>query len=422
MYPTPSTGAGQKGRPYTPAVDGVAFNPFAPGFFADPYAQYAELREHAPVHELPFGPWMLMRYEDCARLLRDPRGSVEERKAGLDRRALLFGPDDPRRHRGATGILNIDPPDHTRIRRLVGSAFTPRRVVMLGARIQQLVDEFLDQVEPAGEMDVIAELAFPLPFAVISELLGMPDTESREELRDVSHTLVRSLEPLTDPGDAPLIRDASDAMAAHVSDAIEWKRAHPSDDLLSALIAAEADGETLSPEELHDQVSLLFIAGHETTVNLIGNGTNALLRNPEQLARLRDEPSLANNTVEELLRFDGPVQFSRRVLLHDVEIDDCEIPAESIVLAGLGAANHDPAHFGPDADALDITRPLAVQHLSFGGGIHHCVGAVLARAEARAAIGTLVARFPRLALATDEPAWNGRLVLRGIDELPVTLA
>jgi len=404
------------------AANPVGLNPFAPGFFDDPYAQYADLREAAPVHQSAFGPWMLTRYEDCVRLLRNPDVSVEDRNAGIDRRARMFGDDDPRRVRGTSAILNLDPPDHTRLRRLAGKAFTPRRVDALGPRIEALVDQALDRVAapgPAG-MDVIADLAFPLPFAVISELLGIP-TDDGDRLRDVSHTLVRTLEPLTSPDDIPLLLAASDAMYAHVEETIRWKRANPADDLLTALIRVEEDGDTMSHQELHDQVALLYIAGHETTVNLIGNGTLALLRHPAEVARLQAEPTLIANAIDELLRFDGPVQFSRRILLTDLEIDGVTIPAGSFVFTVLGAANHDPEHFGPDADALDLTRRLAPQHLSFGGGIHHCLGAVLARAEARAAIGGLVRRFPTIALASDTPAWNGRLVLRGLDALPVTL-
>ena len=400
-------------------------NPYAPGFFANPYEQYRQLREHAPVYLSPLGPWILTRYDDCTRLLRDHRSSVEERRV-FDRRALVFGADDPRRFRGTSAILNLDPPDHTRIRRLAGKAFSPRRIEALGVRIQALVDEFLDRAaaraaDGDGTFDVIADLAFPLPFVVISELLGMPATD-RDALRDVSHTLVLTLEPLTAPEDVPRLIAASDAMAAHVDAAIAWKRAHPADDLLSALIAVEEAGDHLSPQELHDQVTLLYVAGHETTVNLVGNGTLALLRHPEQLAMLRDDPTLVANAVDELLRYDGPVQFSRRILLDDLTVDDVLIPSGSVVLTGLGAANHDPAHFGPEADALDLTRALAPQHLSFGGGIHHCLGAVLARAEGRAAIGSLVRRFPDLALATDAPAWNGRMILRGLDSLPVSVS
>jgi cytochrome P450 len=403
----------------------VGLNPFAPGFFDNPYEQYAQLRAHAPVYESPFGPWILTRYDDCIRLLRDARTSVEERRV-FDRRGALFGEHDPRRTRGTTAILNLDPPDHTRLRRLAGKAFSPRRIEALGARIQELVDEFLDRATELaranrdGVFDVITDLAFPLPFVVISELLGMPEGD-RDTLREVSHTLTLTLEPLTAPEDVPLLIAASDAMAAHVDAVIEWKRAHPADDLLSALIAIEEEGDRLSPQELRDQVTLLYLAGHETTVNLIGNGALALLRHPDQLARLRDEPDLIANAVEELLRFDCPVQFSRRVVLEDLAIDGVVIPSSTVVLTGLGPANHDPVHFGEDADALDITRPLASQHLSFGGGIHHCLGAALARAEGRAAFGALVRRFPELTLATDDPAWNGRLILRGLDALPVSV-
>lgn len=397
----------------------VGLDPFAAGFFDDPYPQYARLRSAEPVHESALGPWMLTRYEDCVRLLRNPTVSVADRNRGDRRRARLFGDTDPRRMRGAAAILNLDPPDHTRIRRLAGKAFTPRRVEALIPRIEAQVDVVFDRVAPTGRMDVIADLAFPLPFAVISEMLGIP-TDDSDRMRDVSHTLVRTLEPLTGPDDVPALIAASDAMHGFVEEMVRWKRKHPADDLLTALIEVRDGGDALTHDELHDQVTLLYVAGHETTVNLIGNGTLALLRHPAQLARLRDDPSLVPNAVEELLRFDGPVQFSRRITLDDLEIDGVTIPAGSFVFTVLGAANRDPAHFGPDAETLDLARRLAPQHLSFGGGIHHCLGAVLARAEGRAAIGGLVRRFPDVALTTETPTWNGRLVLRGLDTLPVT--
>ncbi|MEI8000142.1 MAG: cytochrome P450 [Actinomycetes bacterium] len=403
------------------AASGPVLDPFEPGFFDDPYPQYARLRSEAPVHRTPFGPWALSRYDDCIRLLRDPGTSVEVGNADDARRERIFAPDDPRDDRGTHAILNLDPPDHTRIRRLVQKAFTPRQVEALHARIDHLVEAALDRVAPTGGMDVITDLAFPLPFEVISDLLGMPDTD-REQIRDVAHTLAGVLEPLTPPEAADSLRAASDAMTHHVEAAIAWKRDRPADDLLSALVAVEDDGDVLSPGELRDQVTLLYIAGHETTVNLIGNAMATLLRHPDQLQRLRDDPTLVNNAVEELLRFDGPVQFSRRILLTDLEVGGQALSAGTFVFTLLGAANHDPDHFGPDAESLDLGRRLAPQHLAFGGGIHHCLGAVLARAEARAALGALVARFPGLALATgtDPLAWNGRLVLRGLDTLPVT--
>jgi cytochrome P450 len=395
-------------------------NPFEPGFFDNPYDQYRRLRETRPVHQSPLGPWTLTRYDDCSRLLRDPTTSVQDDNASVDRRAFLFPDDEGRRERGSLAILNLDPPDHTRIRRLVSKAFTPRRIETLLPRVQELVDGMLDAVEPAGRMDVIRDLAFPLPFAVISEMLGMPEAD-RDKLRGWSHTLVKTLEPLTTEADVPDLMAASDAMIEHVTAAIEWKRRTPADDLLSAMIAAEEEGDRLSTEELLAQVILLFIAGHETTVNLIGNGTLSLLRTPDQLALVRTRPEVMGNGIEELLRYDSPVQFTRRIALEPIDIDGHTVEPGSFIFTVLGAANHDPEHFGPTADQLDLTRREAPHHISFGGGIHHCLGAVLARAEARVAITTLVTRYPALALATDTLAWNGRLVLRGLDELPVTL-
>jgi cytochrome P450 len=396
-------------------------NPTEAGFFDDPYDQYRRLRELRPVHQSPLGPWTLTRYEDCSRLLRDPSLSVEERHSAYNGREAMFeAAGVERRNRGARAILNLDPPDHTRIRRLVSKAFTPRRVEALLPRVQSLVDGMLDVAEGRGEMDVISDLAFPLPFAVISEMLGMPEAD-RLLLREWSHTLVTSLEPLTSPDEIPRLMEASDHMVAHVEAAIAWKRREPADDLLSAMIAAEEEGDRLSPEELRDQVVLLFVAGHETTVNLIGNGTLALLRNPAQHALLRAQPDLIGNAIEELLRYDSPVQFTRRIALQPLEVDGHHIEAGSFVFTILGAANHDPEHFGATADELDLTRRDAPHHISFGGGIHHCLGAVLARAEARAAIASVTARFPEMTLASDTPSWNGRMVLRGLDALPVTL-
>jgi cytochrome P450 len=402
-------------------VSEIGLNPFAPGYFEDPYAQYRELRAVAPVHQSPVGPWTITSYEECTRILRTPGLSVEEQNADFLPRTerLKEAGFERRRERGSRAILNIDPPDHTRIRRLAQQAFTPRRIEALVPRIQALVDGMLDAVEPDRSMDVIADLAFPLPFAVISELLGMPDHD-RAELRAWSHTLVKSLEPIVVPEEVPGIMEAGDRLSEHIEAAIEWKRREPADDLLSALIAAEEEGDRLSPEELQDQVALLYIAGHETTVNLIGNGTLALLRHPDQLALLREDPSLIGNAIEELLRYDSPVQFSRRIALEDLELGGQHIEAHTFVFTILGAANRDPAHFGPTAEELDLRRRDAPHHISFGGGIHHCLGAVLARTEARVAIGTLARRFPGLNLETDRPAWNGRMILRGLDELPVS--
>lgn len=317
-------------------------------------------------------------------------------------------------------ILNIDPPDHTRIRRLVSKAFTPRAVERIRSRAGDLTDEILDDLAGRGEpVDLISELAFPLPFTVISEMLGMPDGD-RLQLRSWSHTITQVLDPLLAMQHGEEIIAASIQMRRVLSEAIAWKRANPADDLLTAMIQAEDEGDVLSDAELLENLVLLFLAGHETTVNLIGNGVNALLDHPDQLALLAADPSLAANATEELLRFDSPVQFSRRIALQPLEIEGVDIAPGELVMTCLGAANRDPAKFGPTAAQLDLTRPDAREHVSFGSGVHHCLGAALARLEGQEAIGRLVRRFPAMEKAA-VPTNNGRIVLRGLDDLQVTL-
>jgi cytochrome P450 len=402
-------------------IEAPAFDPFERGFFADPYSRYRALREHDPVHHSPLDLWMLFRYDDIVGLLRDPSLSVEPENAAPTLRAQVFedvaGERVVRRPRS---ILSLDPPDHTRLRRLVSKAFTPKRVEALRPRVQQLVDEALDRVAPAARMDVVADLAFPLPFTVICELLGMPEGE-RDQLREASHTLAGTLDPILTAEQIEEAMRASDLIRAYVTDVVAWKRAHPADDLLSALVEAEEEGDRLSEGELLDQVVLLYIAGHETTVNLIGNGTLALLRDRGAFEQLGADADLAVNAVEELLRYDSPVQFSRRITLSDLKIGDRLIEAGSFVLTCLGSANHDPGRWGADADRLSLARTGAAQHLSFGSGIHHCLGAALARLEGQVALHTLARRFPSAALEDEPEAWNGRIVLRGLDRLPVSL-
>ena len=420
MADEPTTGGAAE-----PGISGELprFNPLDPEFSADPYPQYRVLLEQNPVQRSQFGPWMLFRYDDCVRFLRDPTLSVEDTavKSENPRARLRETALGDRAARGTRGILNIDPPDHTRIRGIVQKVFTPRAIDRLAPRVQELVDAALRDVTERGDtMEVIADLAFPLPFQVITEMLGLPDAD-RNQIRDWSHTLTLGLEPTLAESHLDEIVVASDHMHEHVLGAIEWKRAHPADDLLTALIEAEHEGERLTQAELVDQVVLLFVAGHETTVNLIGNGTLALLRNRAQLERWQRDPALGAGAVDELLRYDSPVQFSRRVTTDDVDLDDQTIAKGTFLLVVLGAANHDPRRWGADADALDVTRAGAAQHLAFGSGIHHCLGAALARLEGRIALGTLVQRFPRIELATDQPQWSGRLTLRGLDRLPVVL-
>jgi cytochrome P450 len=399
----------------------VAYNPFEPGHDADPYPQYRLLREGDPVHQSPLGVWLLFAYDDVHRLLRDPGLSVEDGNAHptplTELAASVRGEDTT--ERGNLAMLNRDPPDHTRLRRLVSKAFTPRTIQQLRPRVQALVDESLDRAAHDGGFELIGQYAFVLPFSVITELLGMPETDT-EQLRTWSGTLVRGLEPVVDPETVRAIDEAGDNMYGLISEAIAAKRAEPADDLLSALIAAEENGDVLSDDELAEQVTLLYVAGHETTVNLIGNGVLALLRHPDQLAALRDDPTLIANAVDELLRYDSPVQMTRRVTLGETEVRGRTIEPGAFVVLGLASANRDPAHFGADAERLDLTRPRAGEHVSFGGGHHYCLGASLARLEGQIAIGSLVQRFGRIEAAAD-PIWNGRLNLRGLERLPLSV-
>jgi cytochrome P450 len=396
------------------------YNPFDPGFAADPYPQYAAMRASDPVHLTPLEFWVLFSYSDIAQFLKDPTLSVEDanaRPTAMDQ--MLMEAVGDRVDRGSRAMLNVDPPDHTRLRKLVTKAFTPRVIENLRPRIQALVDEMLNAAEGRGSIDLIADFAFPLPFAVISEMLGVPAKDG-DKLRGWSGMIVRSLEPLIDPNLAVAIADASDHMYEYVGEMIAQKRKEPGDDLLSALIAAEEQGDVLSDDELQEQVLLLYIAGHETTVNLIGNGTYALLNNRDQLERLRADSSLMPTAVEEFLRYDSPVQMTRRITLRDVQIGGKTIEKGSFCGLVLASANRDRAHWGQEADKLDVARADAHQHLSFGGGAHYCLGAALARVEGQVAIGSLAQRFPKVEQAGD-PEWNGRINLRGLERLPVTL-
>jgi cytochrome P450 len=406
-------------------VEKPVFNPFDPGFAADPYRHYAQMRDLDPVHETPIGVWMLFGYDDVLRVLRDPSLSVEERNAVIP--PMMVNPEREalvgERSGGNRAMLNLDPPDHHRLRRLVAKVFTPRVVEDLRPRVQSLFDSLLSDAEARAEaqIDVISDIAFPLPFSVISDLLGMPDGQDRLQLREWSGALVKTLDPIVSDEEFVAALAAGDEMTAYLREILVWKRANPGADLLSGLLAAEEAGDRLTEQELIDQVLLLFIAGHETTVNLVGNGILVLLRNRAQMELLARDPSLDANAVEELLRYDSPVQNSRRITLTDIAIRDRVIPAQSFLLTSLGSANHDADHFGPTADELDLTRPDAAQHVAFGGGVHHCLGAALARLEGQVAVGSLVRRYPRMELTTEELVWNGRLVLRGLTALPVAL-
>jgi cytochrome P450 len=412
---------------------GVAL--FDPEARVDPYPGYRRQRETAPILRLPGGVWALARHADCSQMLRDPRfGHPTPQDTSPN---FLFGrpesvPDSLRDADGAPVLSFIvrNPPDHTRIRGLVAKAFTPRMVARLAPRIERVVDELLDAAlaaerdlaaaadgDASGGIDLIATLAYPLPVTIISELLGVPATDS-DRFRQWSSDLARSLDPafLLPPDVRERHLTARAEFAEYFRGMAALRRRDPADDLLSALVAVEERGDALTEQELLATCILLLIAGHETTVNLLGNGTLALLRNPEALARFRADPSVAANAVEELLRYDSPVQLTGRVALTDADLGGQPVAKGEIALALIGAANRDPAAHA-DPDRLDLDRE-ATRHLAFGQGIHFCLGAPLARLEGRIALGRLLERAPRLRLA-GEPVWRDNVVLRGLSRLPV---
>ena len=384
-----------------------------PEFIADPYPTYHRLRSLDPVHHSPLGFWVLTRYEDVASVLRDGRFIKEPIAALVAARLGGLTPAAP------VSMLDRDPPDHTRLRGLVNKAFTPRVVDVLRPRIQGIVDGLLDRVEGARGMDLIEDFAYPLPVIVICELLGVP-VEDRERFKGWGLDIARGLDAILLPPDSDVAKRSAAsrrALADYFRALIAERRAAPRGDLLSGLIAAEERGDTLREEELLATCILLLIAGHETTVNVVGNGTLALLRHPAELRRLRENPGLIASAVEELLRYDGPVQRTARIPSEDVAIGGRTIAQGEMVLPFIGAADRDPAQF-PDPDRLDITR-ADNRHIAFGWGIHFCLGAPLARAEGQIAINTLVQRLPKLALATETPEYRGSLTLRGLAALPV---
>jgi cytochrome P450 len=398
----------------------VVYNPFAEGFAENPYPQYAALREADPIHHSPFGIWVLFRHEDVRALLRDQSLSVDERNMHSTVFSDLAQQEmGEAAEMGSYSMLSADPPAHTRLRRLVSKAFTPRMIERLRPRIEELVDAILDRAAAAGGLELMDDLAFPLPFAVITDLLGMPDTDTAE-LRRLSGLVVRSLEPVVEPAMLHEIAAAAASLNELITQAIDWKRSRMADDLLSALIVAEDEGDALSQPELAEQVALLYLAGHETTVNLIGNGMLALLRHPDQMADLRAHPALDAAAIEELLRYDSPVQMTRRITLSEISIGGETIETGAFVVLGLASANRDQRRWGPTADQVDLRRAGAGEHLSFGGGHHYCLGAALARLEGQVAIGRLSRRFARIEMAS-EPVYNGRRNLRGLAGLTLTV-
>jgi hypothetical protein len=396
------------------------FNPLAPEFIRDPYPYYERLRTSDPMHLTPFGIFVASRHAEASLVLRDKRFG----KDFVDRTMRRYGPqimNEPAFGSMRHWMLQQDPPDHTRLRGLVVKAFTARRVEDMRPRIQQVVDQTLDAIVDQGRMDLIEDFAFRLPVTIICDMLGIPE-DHREAFYKGSRDGGRLLDPVPLSPAEIAEANAGNLMARmYFEQLFELRRRSPGDDLTSQLVQAEDDGSKLSNDELTANIILLFGAGHETTVNLIGNGLLALYRNPDQLALLRANPSLITNAIEEFLRYDSSVQSTGRVTLEDIDdLGGKRIPKGETVLCLLGSANRDPAVYPDRPDRLDITRPN-VRPLSFGGGIHFCLGAQLARIEAEIAISTLLRRLPDLRLDDAEnPEWRPTFVLRGLKQLPAS--
>src|SRR4051795_152574 len=402
------------------AASAPLFNPLSPEFIRNPYPHYERMRTTDPVHLTPLGMYVASRHAEASLVMRDKRFG----KDFVGRSVKRYGEkimDEPVFRSMSHWMLQQDPPDHTRLRSLVVKAFTARRVEDMRPRIQQVVDQTLDRIAGQGHMDLIEDFGFRLPVTIICDMLGIP-----EEHREVFYTSSRDGGRLLDPvplSPAEIAQgNAGNLMAqAYFQQLFELRRKNPGDDLTTQLVQAEEDGSKLSNEELTANIILLFGAGHETTVNLIGNGVLALHRNPDQLALLKANPNLITNAIEEFLRYDSSVQMTGRVALEDIDdLGGVKIPKGESVLCLLGSANRDPAVYPDRPEQLDITRPK-IRPVSFGGGIHLCLGAQLARIEAEVAIATLLRRLPDLKLDDAEnPEWRPTFVLRGLKVLPAS--
>ena len=377
---------------------GVTYDPTSAHIRSDPYDTYDRLRAKDPVHRMRLlNAWVLTRYEDVDSVLRDHRRFSKDDGAEDEYRSML----------------HHDPPDHTRLRALVSKAFTPRAVRELHPRVQRIVDELLDDLEGEDRFDLIESFAFPMPVTVIAEMLGVP-ARDMDRFKHWSNDVSLTIEPTLRADQIRRVEQATDELHEYFEGIIEERRREPQDDMITALLHVEDQGDKLTHEELLGTLVLLLVAGNETTRNLIGNGIRALLKNPDQLQRLRDNPDLLDSAIEEMLRFDSPVQLDGRLVHNDVEVAGHHIRAGQRVICAIGAANRDPSVFA-EPDKLDIGR-REKSHIAFGRGIHHCLGAPLAILEARAAFSTLLDRFSAIRLAS-EPVYREQVVLRGVEEL-----
>ena len=392
---------------------GVTYNPLSPSVYTDPYPTYERLRDKDPVHWSPLlDSWVFSRYKHVDSILRDhKRFSNDTSKRGNPSHI-----DEALDLQNQPSMLFRDPPDHTRLRALVSRAFTPAVVEGLAGHIRAIADDLLDQIDDPSGFDLMEAIAAPLPVIVIAELLGVP-VEDRPQFQVWSRHRARGLEPNITDAERRLVSESGRELDQYFLGIIDQRRRQPQDDLISGLVTAEEAGDKLNQAELLAMLRLLLIAGNETTTKLIGNGMLALLRNPEQLAALRQSPDLMPSAIEELLRYDAPVQLDVRVALEDMEFEGRQVRKGQGVMVLLGSANRDPEMFS-DPDRLDLSRQEA-NHISFGRGIHHCLGASLARLEGRLTFEALLERFADIRMKADRPVFRDNIILRGLEVLPI---
>ncbi|MDZ7970619.1 MAG: cytochrome P450 [Nostoc sp. DedSLP03] len=397
----------------------IKFNPYDPKFQANPYPIYHNLRSVEPIHQSFTGMWVITRYVDAKAVLRDPRFCVNKMSNNVKHKSYYLKQQDFNTLAQAIDkwLIFLDPPEHTRLRGLISKAFTSTTIKFLRPQIQKITDELISKVRHQGFIDIMSDFACPLPCSVIAAILGVP-IEDWVKLYHWSDKLSNILDPLRSLSDYEQMNQVALEFTDYFKSLIAQRQKSPQQDLLSALITVKEQDKKLSEEEIISICMLLFFAGEETTVNLISNGMLALLHHPQQMQQLKTQPTLIQSAVEEMLRYDSPIQIITRVATEDIDIDGITIRVGEKVLVILGAANRDPAQF-PDPDRFDITRANN-SHLAFVDGIHYCLGAVLARIEAEIAINTLVQQLSDLKLSQDRLEWCNKVGSRRLKALPVT--
>lgn len=414
MKPTAHTNKSQKSG----IIKSLKFNPYDPKFQANPYPVYHNLRSVEPIHQSFTGMWVITRYADAKAVLRDPRFCVDKMSNNVKQKSHHLQWDfNTLAQAISKWLIFLNPPEHTRLRNLLSKAFSSASIKSLYPHIQQITDQLISKVRHQGYMDIITDFACPLPCNVICTILGVP-VEDWYKLYYWSDKLSSILAPLNSLEDYEQMNKVALEFTDYFKNLIAQRQKSPQQDLLNTLIAVKEQDNKLSEEEIISVCMLLFFAGEETTVNLIGNGMLALLSHPQQMQQIKSQPKFIYSAVEEMLRYDSPIQITTRVATEDVNMDGITIRAGEKALLCVGAANRDPAQF-PEPDRFDITRANNT-HLAFSDGIHYCLGATLARIEAEIAINTLVQQLPDLKLSQDKLEWRNKVPVRSLKNLPVT--